>query len=79
MRITMPANALMENIHNSKQRMPAILSREAIDAWLGASAEDARAALDPYPADTMVAHPVSTRVNTPKNNDATLTEVVALG
>ena len=75
--ITMPANALMAEIHNAKQRMPAILAAGALDTWLAGTADNARAALLQYPADTMVAHPVSTRVNTPKNNDAALMDKVA--
>ena len=72
--ITMPPNALMAEIHNVKQRMPAILAAEAIEAWLTGSAGDAHAALKPYPADSMVAWPVSRRVNTPKNNHESLIE-----
>lgn len=74
--ITMPPNALMAEIHNAKQRMPAILAADQVDAWLSGSTDDARAALLQYPADAMVAHPVSTRVNVPKNNDAALLEQV---
>jgi putative SOS response-associated peptidase YedK len=72
--ITMPPNPLMAEIHNVKQRMPAILQTSDIDAWLSGSADAARAALKPYPADAMVAWPVSRRVNTPKNNHASLIE-----
>jgi putative SOS response-associated peptidase YedK len=72
--ITMPANELLRDIHNAKQRMPAILQAENIDAWLTGSPEQARAALAQYPSDEMLAWPVSSRVNTPKNNDATLIE-----
>jgi putative SOS response-associated peptidase YedK len=36
--------------------------------------DEARAALRQYPADLMTAYPVSTRVNTPKNNDEKLIE-----
>jgi putative SOS response-associated peptidase YedK len=72
--ITMAANPLMAEIHNVKARMPAILAREDRDAWLAGSLDDARAALKPYPADLMVAWPVSTRVNTPRNNSAQLIE-----
>jgi putative SOS response-associated peptidase YedK len=65
----------MRDVHNTgnhPHRMPAILRPEDHDAWLGGSAADARAALQPYPADLMVAYPVSTRVNSPKNNDSAL-------
>jgi putative SOS response-associated peptidase YedK len=70
--ITMPANALMAGIHNTRGRMPAILPRTAHDAWLFGGTEAARATLSAYPDDLMVAYPVSTRVNTPRNNDETL-------
>ena len=72
--ITMPANELLRDIHNAKQRMPAILQAENVEAWLTGSPEQARAVLKPYPSDEMLAWPVSSRVNTPKNNDATLIE-----
>lgn len=64
--IMMPANALMAEIHNAKQRMPALLAAEDIEAWLAGSPGYARAALNQYPTETMVAHPVSTRGNSPK-------------
>jgi putative SOS response-associated peptidase YedK len=70
--ITMPPNPLMAEIHNVKQRMPAILQSEDVNAWLAGSADEARAALKPYPADSMVAWPVSRRVNTSKNNHESL-------
>jgi putative SOS response-associated peptidase YedK len=70
--ITMPANALMTDIHNSgnnPHRMPAIVGLAERDAWLRGSAEEARTVLKPYPADLMDAYEVSTRVNSVKNND----------
>lgn len=78
--ITMSANALMRDIHNTgsnPHRMPAILRSEDHEAWLNGSAVEARAALVPYPAELMVAYAVSTRVNTPKNNDASLLDPLA--
>jgi putative SOS response-associated peptidase YedK len=72
--LTMPANAIMRDIHNSKQRMPAILEHTDIDAWLSGTAEQARAVLKSYPSDEMITWPVSTRVNTPKNNSSDLIE-----
>ncbi len=69
--ITLPANELMHDIHNTggrPHRMPAILRREDLEIWLSGSAEEARAVLKPYPADLMVAYEVSTRVNSSKNN-----------
>ncbi|MGB6352664.1 MAG: SOS response-associated peptidase [Steroidobacteraceae bacterium] len=70
--ITLPANALMAGVHNSKARMPAILSRELRETWLFGSAEAAAAALAAYPDDRMIAYPVDARVNSPRNNDETL-------
>jgi putative SOS response-associated peptidase YedK len=58
----------MASIHNSKFRMPAILKHEHIEAWLSDTPDAARAVLLPYPSDEMIAWPVSTRVNTPKND-----------
>jgi putative SOS response-associated peptidase YedK len=80
--ITMPANALMHDLHNAganPHRMPAILAREQVETWLNGPRTAAQAALAPYPADIMVAHPVSTRVNTPKNNDAQLLNAAQIG
>lgn len=77
--ITLPANALMAQIHNGpgKQRMPAILPQSALDAWLKGSPEQARAVLQPYPADLTVAWPVSVRVNSPRNDDPELVQAIA--
>jgi putative SOS response-associated peptidase YedK len=74
--VTMSANALMTEIHNVKHRMPAILSKEDRDVWLTGAPDDAFAAIKQYPDTHMVATPVSTRVGSPKNNDASLIEPV---
>jgi putative SOS response-associated peptidase YedK len=70
--ITMPANSLMAGVHNSQARMPAILPRDARESWLFGNLEAAGAALIAYPADRMIAYPVSPRVNSARNNDETL-------
>jgi putative SOS response-associated peptidase YedK len=70
--ITMPANALLQQIHNVQQRMPAILRQSDHTAWLRGDAAQARAALIEYPAQSMVAWPVSTRVNAPRHEGADL-------
>ena len=78
--ITMPANELMADIHNGgnhPRRMPAILHREDHEAWLKGATAEARAVLRPYPADLMVAHPVSLRVNSVRNNGPELIEPIA--
>jgi putative SOS response-associated peptidase YedK len=74
--ITLPANSLVGEIHNTQHRMPAILEKADREVWLSGSPEEAWEALAPYPDDLMVAWPVSTRVNSPKNNDPTLIEPV---
>ena len=75
--ITMPANRVVGEIHNTKHRMPAILAKDAREAWLAGSPDEAWAALQPYPDEHMVAWPVSTRVNRPANNDAQLIKPAA--
>jgi putative SOS response-associated peptidase YedK len=71
--ITLPANRLLAEVHNGKQRMPAVLAAEGEDAWLSGSAADARSALKAYPDEFMVAYRVSRRVNSPKlPNDESL-------
>lgn len=72
--ITVPANKLLGEIHNTQHRMPAILAKNDREAWLSGTPDEAWATLKPYPDEHTVAWPVSTRVNTPKNNDAQLIE-----
>jgi putative SOS response-associated peptidase YedK len=64
--ITLPANALLAQIHNEKQRMPAVLAAADEEAWLMGSPAEARAVLVPYPDDLMVGYRVSRRVNSAK-------------
>jgi putative SOS response-associated peptidase YedK len=75
--ITLPANELMADIHNSgshPQRMPAILRREDHEAWLYGTLQQARAVLRQYPAELMDAYEVSARVNSVRNNSPDLIE-----
>jgi putative SOS response-associated peptidase YedK len=73
--ITLPANPLLAQVHNGKQRMPAILADSDHDRWLSGDVPAAQAALQSYPAELMLAWRVSTRVNSPKlPDDATLIE-----
>jgi putative SOS response-associated peptidase YedK len=65
--ITTEPNPLMATIHD---RMPVILPKESWDLWLDqefTSKEKLLDLLKPYPADEMVATPVSTTVNSPRN------------
>ena len=74
--ITLPANRLLSEIHNTDHRMPAILSEEDHEAWLSGTPEAAHAALRPYADELMLAWPVSPRVNSAKNDDEALTRPI---
>ena len=72
--ITTEPNALMAGIHN---RMPVILpDRAAEQAWLndGAGLAAHQHQLRPYDAAAMREYAISTRVNSPANNDAEVLE-----
>jgi putative SOS response-associated peptidase YedK len=78
--ITLPANELLTDIHNTGNnpyRMPAILRREDQAVWLRGTAAQAHALLRPYPSDLMVAHRVSARVNSVRNNSPELIAPIA--
>ena len=77
--ITLPANEFIARIHNEKQRMPAILRMEDVEAWLSGTPEQAKAALIQFPGDQLRAYRVSARVNSPKNDDETLMDEVGAG
>ncbi len=73
--ITVPANALLAEVHNAKPRMPAILAESDYDTWFGGPAEAARTLLRTYPDAAMRAWKVSPRVNRPQlPNDERLIE-----
>ncbi len=73
--IVTAANALVEPIHD---RMPVILDPADYGAWLDPATEPGvlGALLRPYPPQGMCAHPVSTRVNNPRNDDPACLEPV---
>ena len=79
--ITVSANAVINVIDgtagSNDGRMPGILTREDQEAWLHGTPEEAFACLRPYSDELTIAYPVSTRVNSVKNNDASLVEEVA--
>ncbi len=59
--ITCEANGLVKSVH---ERMPVMLSGEKMWSWLSEDQpKDLLGLLRPYPADEMVAYPVSTQVN----------------
>jgi putative SOS response-associated peptidase YedK len=65
--LTTEPNELMRPIHN---RMPVILKPGDYAKWLepGGPAKDVVDLLKPYDADVMEAYPVSTLVNSPRND-----------
>ena len=67
--ITTQANALLSPLHD---RMPAIIAPVAYDRWLDVANEDTAPLFAPYPAEAMMYYPVSLRVNSVKNDDASL-------
>lgn len=74
--ITTTPNELMKPIHD---RMPVILHRRDFDRWLSPDEQppsELNDLLKPFPADEMEAYPVSTRVNSPKNEGKDLVERV---
>jgi len=71
--ITVPSNDLVAQIHD---RMPLILPKSAYERWLGTD-PDPHDLLMPFPAEQMAMWPVSTRVNNPDNDDASLLDPAA--
>jgi putative SOS response-associated peptidase YedK len=71
--ITGEPNEFVATIHN---RMPVIIPRDRYGTWLSpkTSAEERSALLVPYPASEMKADPISPRVNSPRNDDASVLE-----
>lgn len=72
--ITLPANALISEIHNSGRRMPALLARELRELWLLGPADLAGTALAAYADERLLAYAVSNRINSPLSNDEALVE-----
>jgi putative SOS response-associated peptidase YedK len=66
--ITTKPNNLTKEVHD---RMPVILPEDAYDLWLNPNMTDIdylKSLLVPYPEEEMAAYPVSTLVNSPKND-----------
>ncbi len=67
--ITTEANTFMKPLHH---RMPVILPQDAEAIWLDPTIQDRdglKGLLNQYDGDLLEAHPVSTLVNSPKNDD----------
>ena len=77
--ITTEPNKLMQPIHH---RMPAILPVDAAESWLDMSSQPERLAaefLRAFPADQLMARPVSSRVNSVANDDADCLSAMVVG
>jgi putative SOS response-associated peptidase YedK len=74
--ITAEPNALIATAHH---RMAVILAPGDEDLWLGEETPtaDKLRLLKPYPAEEMELYPVSTRVNSPSSDDASLIDPLA--
>lgn len=77
--LTTDANEYLQPIH---ARMPVILPREAWTTWLDPTLHDThrlKSLLQPYPAERLASYPVSTRVNSPVNDDPSCIEPIHHG
>jgi putative SOS response-associated peptidase YedK len=72
--ITTNSNGLVGAIHD---RMPVIIAPENYTRWLSTLEPDPRDLLVPYPAEPMTIWPISTRVNKPDNDDASILDRVS--
>jgi len=68
--LTTDPNDVVAELHH---RMAVLLDPKDVGAWLTGDL-DAAAVAEPYPGDEMRAYPVSTRVNSPDNDDPSLVE-----
>ena len=69
--LTTEANALLRDVH---PRMPVIIAPEAYEQWLDPTEADAGALVAAFDPQPMTYWPVSTRVNSVKNDDADIIE-----
>ena len=76
--LTCPPNDLVAELHD---RMPVVLGPRSFDRWLDPTCApaDLESLLVPYPAEEMAAHPVSTMVNSARNDSAECIRPLAEG
>jgi putative SOS response-associated peptidase YedK len=74
--ITTEANEVLRPLH---ERMPVILPREAYEGWLLPSEQPPVSLLRPYPGEHFRTWPVSTLVNSPRNDSPACVEPTASG
>ena len=68
--ITTDANPLMATIHNTKKRMPLIIPKSSIEAWVDPTTDIAfvNQLMKPYSTELMSAHTISTDAGNPRIN-----------
>jgi putative SOS response-associated peptidase YedK len=69
--LTTEPNDVVEPIHD---RMPVVLPETEEDLWLAAGPDERRELCRPYPEDDLDTYPISTTVNNPENDTATVIE-----
>jgi putative SOS response-associated peptidase YedK len=75
--ITVAPNPLLMELQGSNVAMPAILERRDYAIWLTAAPAVAKTVLKPLPPQSMIAHPVSPRINSFQYDDVDLIRPVA--
>jgi len=68
--ITTAANSLMEQIHNTKKRMPVILDQENVETWMDRNGDtnEKLKLLKAIPSEELTAYPVSPKVSNTRAN-----------
>ena len=69
--VTTEANPLLGPVHD---RVPVIIGRDDYARWLDPANADVADLIAPYPSSAMATYPVSSRVNSVRNDDAALLE-----
>jgi len=72
--VTTDANRLLRPVHD---RMPLIIAPADHERWLDPANADVADLVVPYPDEALAYHPVSTRVNNVRHDDASLIEAAA--
>jgi putative SOS response-associated peptidase YedK len=70
--LTVPSNPLLAEMDDKSRQMPAILRQQDYQEWFTSAGPRAQALLQPYPCESMLAHPVGPRVNYLKFDDPLL-------
>lgn len=72
--ITVPGNSMMNEIHNTKKRMPLYIAPEDHEGWLNAETkEEIQSYFKPAMDDDLKAHQIQMRVTAPKKGEDTNT------